>query len=530
MGRATRHRSGPLALGLTLLLAAAVGACGDSSDTATPAGASAGGGGGTGVPGSNGFTQPGAQDFGQFRQILDDGGIPGPSTLDPLGFFAEHKLDYPAADCGHDVCMHANLAVAGNLITGTGATVLHLGLNSPLSPDDLERPPLHVVLALDTSGSMDGEPLLALQSGLTRMLEYLEPEDHVTLVAYSDTAKVVVEHGSMDEKAAIQKEIDALHAGGATNIYDGLFTAYQIAGAHAAPGTQSRVILLSDGMATSGIKSPAKLRSLAAAWAAKGVATTTIGVGVDFDPEVMRSIAEVGSGAFYFAEDPLAVKEIFTEEVQTFLVPAALDVRIEVALADGYDAAEAYGTKGWSGADDGGVISIPALFLAGRKTSGEPVDGGRRGGGGAILVRLVPTGGEDNPDDPTLVAQLWLRWTDPATGEPRQQVAEVHNEHDPGVVPDGGYFSGKTVEKAFVMLNVLVGLQMACASAAAGSPETAHATLTALRTSAAAWNEEYLDPDIAADVEVLDQFLTNLETVAPPVPMDAPEPWLGYYY
>lgn len=519
----TRAMWGRSAAAVAAALALTLGAC--ASDEAAATG---GGGGGGGIAGDNGFTQPGAQDFGQFRKILDDGGIPGPGTLDALGFFAEHKLDYPPADCGEDVCMHANLAIAGNLMTGSGVTVLHLGLNSPISPDELERPPLHVVVALDLSGSMSGEPLAALQSGLTRMLEFLEPDDHVSIVTYSDEATVVAEDQGLDQKMALQKTIDGLKAGGSTNIYDGLFTAYQVAAAHMDPAMQSRVILLSDGVATSGIKSVAKLRSLAAGWAEKGVATTTIGVGVDFDPEAMRGVAEAGSGAFYFAEDPLAVKEIFTEEVQTFLVPIALDVRIELSLADAYQAAEAYGTNGWSSSGSSGVVAIPALFLAGRTSSTDPVDGGRRGGGSAILIRLVPTGGKKNADDPNLVGQLWLKWTDPATGEARQQVLKVDNTNDPGVVPDGGYFSSKTVEKAFVMLNVLVGLQMACASASSGSHEAARATLQALRTSVTAWNEDYLDPDISADVEVLDSFITNLGTVASSVPQPPAEPWVLY--
>src|SRR5262245_23070970 len=64
-------------------------------------------------PGATGITQSGAQDFGLFRKILEDGGIPGPETLDDLGFFAEHKLDYPAPACGQDVCMHGLLGIMG---------------------------------------------------------------------------------------------------------------------------------------------------------------------------------------------------------------------------------------------------------------------------------------------------------------------------------------------------------------------------------------------------------------------------------
>src|SRR5262245_5566263 len=77
-------------------------------------------------PGATGISQGGAQDFGLFRQILEDGEIPGPETLDDIGFFAEHKLDYPLPACGEDVCMHGLLGVMGNMISGSTCTLIQI--------------------------------------------------------------------------------------------------------------------------------------------------------------------------------------------------------------------------------------------------------------------------------------------------------------------------------------------------------------------------------------------------------------------
>ncbi len=43
----------------------------------------------TGSVGGTGVTQAGAQDFGLFRKLLEEGKLPAPSTLDAMGFFAE---------------------------------------------------------------------------------------------------------------------------------------------------------------------------------------------------------------------------------------------------------------------------------------------------------------------------------------------------------------------------------------------------------------------------------------------------------
>src|SRR5690606_8924952 len=71
-----------------------------------------------------GVGQGGAQDFGLFREILLDGGIPGPETIDDLGFFAEHKIELPKAECGENVCIHGMLGVMGNMISGSNCTVV----------------------------------------------------------------------------------------------------------------------------------------------------------------------------------------------------------------------------------------------------------------------------------------------------------------------------------------------------------------------------------------------------------------------
>lgn len=482
----------------------------------------------TAGPGATGVSQGGAQDFGLFRQILEAGQIPAPGTIDPLGFFAEHKLDYPAADCGQDVCLHALLGVQRNLISGSNCTVVQIGLNSPIRLENLERPPMDLVLAIDTSGSMRGEPIEYLRRGLIRMLDALEPGDRVALVTYNDAAQVVVaEADAVEDRALLEAAFQGLIARNATNVYDGLYTAYGLAEAQQTPGRQSRVILLSDGVATAGLESSERLRVLAEAYARLGIGLTTIGVGRDFDVSAMRSLSEVGAGNFYFLEDPAAVEEVFAEEVATFLVPVALDVEITLQVGPSYIVRQAYGTHGWRGGLRAGEVAIPSLFLAGRQRATDPVEGGRRGGGGGILVELMPLNG--TLEAPRLVGSLLMAYTDPTTGERREQAVNIENPNDPGVIPEGGYFTGSTVEKGFVMLNLLVGFQMAAELAYDADVGSAIGVLQALQAEVRQWLAGQLvpDPDIADDLRYVEMFLANLALVQGQTPVNRPpEPWL----
>ena len=511
---------------------AGVDAGGGSSSSS---GADAGGSGGssdTYQGGNTGLSQAGAQDFGLFRQLLEAGQVPTPGSLDDLGFFHEHKLDYPDPKCGQDMCMHGMLGQMGNMMTGSTCTLIQIGLNTHILPANLKRPPLHIVLAIDTSKSMTGDAIGYLKQGLKQMLDHLEKGDKLSLLRFSTGATTLLEAVDATDKLTIEKAIIGLTAGGDTNLYAGLFTAFKLASKHQKTGWDNRVVLLTDGEANVGITQKGKLVSLAKGYAKKGIGITTIGVGKSFSVGLLAAVAEVGAGNFYFLDNPAAVKEVFTEEVKTFLVPIALDVKIEVASEDTYVIGAAYGTHGWKGDSDGGTIEIPTLFLAGRKSSETALPGqgsGRRGGGGAIMIELMPLPGVKK----TLkVAELKLTWTHPTTGKVHKQDTSVIFGNVQ--VADGGlYFSAVTVEKGFVMLNIYAGFEMAIELAADADPGAAIGVLQALRGGVAKWlkgggltSKGDPDPDVADDLKYIDLFIANLKKVGNQTPISKPpEPW-----
>ncbi len=506
---------------LSLALLATLAACADSAGTTTD------------TSGATGLGQGGAQDFGLFRQILEDGEIPHPDTLDDMGFFAEHKLDYPAPNCGKDVCIHALGGAMNNMISGSTCTIVQLGLNTPINPATLQRPPLDLVLAIDVSGSMAGVPISAVRSGLSAMLPHLDAGDRVTIVAYDDEAEIVAtDLDAVADVVALDQVITRLEPGGATNIYDGLFVAFDHAAAQREPGREARVVLLSDGAATAGLVAAERMHALAAAYAREGIGLTTIGIGKDFDVDVMRGLAEVGAGNFYFLEDPAAAREVFTEEVASFLHPVALDVEIAFSTGVAYTARRFYGTRNFEAGMGGGTIHIPALFIAGRRSSQAPIDDGRRGGGGAILIELLPRAANELTnlrlagEDLGHVGNVAISWTDPVTRQRLQSTTTITSPHAPDTVPVEGWFTDPTVEKGFVMLNVFAGFELAANLALDRDPGAARGVLSELASSVASWLDANPDPDIDDDLTYIDLFIANLETVANQTPLARPpEPW-----
>ncbi len=483
-----------------------------------------GDGGGGEAPLGPGVGQGGAQDFGQFRAILEAGDIPAPETLDDVGFFNEHKIAFPAADCGDDVCLHGSLGVMGNMLSGSNCTLVLLGMNTPLDPAQMERPPLNLAIAVDTSGSMSGEPIEHVREGLRRMSDVLRPEDRVSIVAFDDVATVVAE--SLDgDSAELQLAIAGLDASGSTNLYDGLRQAYEVVQDHADPGLQNRVMLLSDGESTTGLLSDDRLVLLSESYAIEGIGLSTVGMGTAFEPALMRGLAERGGGAFYFLEDHAAVEEVFEQEAQALLLPLASEVTIDMDIAPGYELRALYGTKLATVGDHAARLEIPSLHIAHRESASD-VEGGRRGGGGAIVAELVPEPGATAPADDR-VGTLTMRYTVPGTEEEVFQQSMVESVLSPGETPPAGSFDTEGTEKAFVTLNLLVGFQLAAERAEVGDDAGALNLLQILHGSVEQWLLTHEDADIADDQRYVVMFIDNLMArgASVPPPTVPPEPW-----
>lgn len=469
-----------------------------------------------------GVGQGGAQDFGQFRAILDAGGIPGPSTLDDVGFFNEHKISFPSPDCGDDVCLHGTLGVMGNMLNGANCTIVLLGMNTPLDPAELDRPPLNLTIAVDTSGSMQGAPIEHVREGLRRMSDVLRPEDRVSIIGFDDKATVWAEYVE-GGAAELQLAIGSLEASGPTNLYDGLRTAYETVEAHADPERQNRVMLLSDGQSTTGLLNDDRLVELSVAYSIEGIGLSTVGLGLEFDPDLMRSLAERGGGAFYFLEDQQAVEEVFEEEAQALLIPLASEVAIDLDIGPGYALRGLFGTKLATVGTSSAHLEIPSVHLA-HRTSTNDNEGGRRGGGGAIVAELIPTtqGGE-----PGYVGTASIRYRVPGTDEEVLQTTEVMSALSPGETPAQGVFDTDGTEKGFVTLNIYMAFAMASERASVGDDGGALNLLRAIEGNVMTWLQTHEDADIEDDLLYVQRFMENLiargASLPPPAPV--PEPW-----
>ncbi len=448
----------------------------------------------------------GAQDFGQFRSLLEDGQIPGPSTLDANGFFAEHRTELPPPNCGELLCVQSMLSQGVSWLTNERQTTLQIALNTPVDPTTLVRKPLNMVVVVDTSGSMaQDNRLVHVKQGLHLLTDELNADDRLAVVTYSSNASIRQPLGDVLDRTKLHQLIDSLEPAGSTNIYDGLEMALQQAATHFDSEKQNRVVLLSDGLATSGITSDNDILTMANAFIADGIGLTTIGVGRNFNVALMRGLSERGSGNFYFVEDSMAVTEVFGEELDYFVTPLALGVRIEVATEGDFSLGNVVGTKLWKTSKQGGEVFIPAVFVASR--TGDAPPNGRRGGGGAIFIDVQTPDG----NQPRSSATITLSYRDPAASDPNQRIYQSVKIETPDTVSDDLFVSEAAMAAHYAVYNMFLGLRQATDDSQRGNYNCAAANLLIIDSAARKWNGTHSNSDIADDLELIGMFRNNLE-------------------
>lgn len=214
---------------------------------------------------------------------------------------------------------------------------LAVTFTAPRAATERERPPVNLALVLDRSGSMGGRKIALARDAVEKALQMLRPTDRFSLVVYDDEVDVLVE-STPAEREAVSNAIGrlrAVDARGTTNLGGGWLRGCEQVAAHATPDGLGRALLLTDGLANVGIVDPDALKAHAAELRRRGVATSTFGVGADFDERLLQAMADEGGGHFYYIERPEQIVDLLTSELGDTLEVVARDVVLDIALPGG---------------------------------------------------------------------------------------------------------------------------------------------------------------------------------------------------
>jgi Ca-activated chloride channel homolog len=198
---------------------------------------------------------------------------------------------------------------------------------SPLQLGE-ERSPLNIGFVLDRSGSMAGSKLAHTKKAVSFALGHLNMADTASVVVFDDQVQVLLAPEKVIQKDAMIQTVNSLGPGGCTNLSGGLLKGAALVREHLEEGHVNRVILLTDGLANRGVTHPARITEMVKGLAENRVSLSTMGVGADFQEDLLVDMAEAGAGNFYFIESPDQIPAIFQQELQGLLSVTAKNLSL----------------------------------------------------------------------------------------------------------------------------------------------------------------------------------------------------------
>ncbi|WP_067186267.1 vWA domain-containing protein [Microtetraspora niveoalba] len=259
--------------------------------------------------------------YGYARRTIREGRLPEPTQVRIEEFVNSFGQDYAEPD-DNGFAVHMDGARTD------GAVLLRVGLRTRGVGAE-QRRPANLTFVVDVSGSMAETGRLDLvRDALHTLVDQLMPGDQVSIVSFSDTARLISPMAPVEERARLHGAIDELRTEGSTNLEDGLVTGYQEASRAFRSVAVNRVILLSDGLANTGETQWRAILDRVGDYAAKQVTLLCVGVGREYGDELMEQLADNGDGAAVYVSGQEEARKVFVERL-----PANLDLRARDAKA-----------------------------------------------------------------------------------------------------------------------------------------------------------------------------------------------------
>jgi Ca-activated chloride channel family protein len=254
-----------------------------------------------------------------------------------------------------------------------------------------ERAALNVSIVVDRSGSMAGEKMEQVKEAARQMVNLLGDKDRVSIVSYGSdvTVEFPAQLATPANRAEMINVINRIEVSGGTNLSGGYERGLAEVQRWKTPTSINRVLLMSDGNANIGVTYLPDLKRMASQALSSGVSLSTIGVGLDYNEDLMAQMANEGAGNYYFVDTQAAIAQAFEKELKGLSATVARNTSLILELPDNVELGALYG---FPYKQVGSKLMIPLAEFHSLQEKD-------------VLLKLVPKAGQEGVR-PILTAQL----------------------------------------------------------------------------------------------------------------------------
>lgn len=240
-----------------------------------------------------------------------------------------------ASKPGYDAVTFDGRLACPYISTTGGTAYLHITLGTPRRSES-KRVPMNISVVLDRSGSMgDQNKMRYAKSALHALIDQLRTDDILSVVIYDDDIEVLVPSARVHSKRELHRVIERVYPRGSTNLGGGMVEGFRQVEKYRNREYVNRVILISDGLANRGITDERELARIAARYRSQFISLTAVGVGLDYNENLMVDLSERGGGNYYFIESGHGLAAMLEKEFMTISNVFAQNVSIELTLGRG---------------------------------------------------------------------------------------------------------------------------------------------------------------------------------------------------
>ncbi len=352
----------------------------------------------------------GAKDTENFIENIRHGYLPKIDSLTYEGTFYQHYFDTGLKKpCYSLFCPSYSQAITKNIYTGEKNYYLTVGLNSGIDQKQFKRKKLNLVVVMDVSGSMGSffneyyydqkgrqrrqhsrqAKIDVASESLLTLLDQLKHGDNFGLVLFDDTAEVKRDLMPFNEEEEdLRRQISRIEDGGGTNWSRGYRKALSMFDRHRGKDStgykedyENRIVFITDAMPNQGELRPEGLFGMTSSASQKGIHTSFIGVGLDFNTDLVEHVSKIEGANYYSVHSSREFRKRMGEEFEYMVTPLAYDLDLRLDSPH-YKVMDVYGSPE-ANKSTGQLIKVNTLFPSASKAG--------KNKGGIILVKLKRT-------------------------------------------------------------------------------------------------------------------------------------------